>query len=209
MLGIALGVGIHTQMAVGAGLTYQRFVAMANLLQQKEDQVRYLQQEIAQLRSQPGPGVAEQIVRDQRVALSRARRSAGLAPVEGPGITLWLNDSIWPTALGVNPNEYILHDQDLLTVVNDLNAAGAKGISINGIRLTATSSIHCAGAVVSVGDVRTSIPVTIVAVGNPSDLTASLDGATGELRLLSLYGIRSRLTQEQSVTVPAFSGGGL
>lgn len=207
ILGVVLGIGVHTQLTLGAGLNYQRFVAMTNLLQQKQDELQSLRAEIMQLRGNPGPDVARSIVRQQQDALHRTLRAAGRTPVEGSGITLWLDDSLWPTALGVSPDEYILHDQDLLTVVNDLNAAGAKAISINGIRLVATSNIHCAGAVVSIGDVRTSIPVTIVAIGNPENLASSLGGPTGELKLLSLYGIRSQLTQQKNLTVPAYTGG--
>lgn len=204
LLGVVLGMGIHTQISEGAGLTYQRFVAMTNLLQQKQDAVSSLQQEITRLRASPTPAVARQIVREQEQALLAARRAAGRTAVTGQGISLWLDDSLLPTAIGVSPDEYILHDQDLLTVVNDLNSAGATAISINGIRLVATSDIHCAGAVISVGGVRTSIPVTILALGNPSNLAASISGPTGELKLLSLYGIRIRLTPERHLTVPSY-----
>lgn len=204
LLGIVLGMGIHTQISEGAGLTYKRFVAMTNLLQQKQDAVSNLQVEITRLKQSPTPAVARQIVRAQQKDLLDARRAAGRTKVSGQGISLWLDDSLLPTQIGVSPDEYILHDQDLLTVVNDLNSAGATAISINGIRLVATSDIHCAGAVISVGGVRTSIPVTILALGNPGNLAASLSGPTGELKLLSLYGIRIRLTQEPHLTVPSY-----
>lgn len=204
LIGIVLGMGIHTQISEGAGLTYERFVAMTNLLQQKQDEVSALQQEITRLKASPTPAVARQIVSTQEKALLAARRAAGRTQVRGQGVSLWLDDSLLPTQLGVSPDEYILHDQDLLTVVNDLSSAGATAISINGIRLVATSDIHCAGAVISVGGVRTSIPVTILALGNPTNLAASLSGPTGELKLLSLYGIRIRLTPERHLTVPSY-----
>ena len=49
-----------------------------------------------------------------------------------------------------NPNLYIIHDDDLLRVINELRAAGAEGIAINGERIVAMSEIRCAGPTLSV-----------------------------------------------------------
>lgn len=204
VIGLFLGMDLRTGASEQASLSYQRFVAMTGLLQQQQDLGRRLLQEIAALKSAPPHGVAAAALKAQAAALKKARAAAGRTPVRGPGIKLWLNDSIAPAQIGVNPDEYLIHDQDLLVVVNDLRAAGARAISINGLRLLATTDVRCAGAVVSIGPVRTSIPVTILAQGNPNRLAAGLSGPTGELRLLSLYGIRIRLTRMQSLVVPAY-----
>jgi uncharacterized protein YlxW (UPF0749 family) len=204
ILGLFLGMELHVQWSLGKNLPYERFVAMSRLLQQREDTHAALTAELISLRKAPAPAVAAAALKATEGALATARREAGLTPYTGPGIVLTLNDSTLPTQFGVDPNEYLLHDQDLIAVINDLNSAGAKAISLNGLRLVATTDVHCAGAVVSVGGVRTSIPVTILAAGKPSALVKSLEGPTGEITLLSLYGIQISLHESRSVTVPAY-----
>ncbi|MDA8345979.1 MAG: DUF881 domain-containing protein [Thermaerobacter sp.] len=205
VIGLFVGMELHLQSGLGQNLPYERFVAMANLLQQREDARTALAAQLQMLHSSPAPTVAQQALQAMQKSLAKARKAAGLTPLRGAGIVLTLNDSSLPTQFGVDPNEYLLHDQDLLSVINDLNAAGAEAISLNGLRLTAATDVHCAGAVVSVGGVRTSIPVTILAIGKPSALTKSLQGPTGELTLLSLYGIQIHLHKSESVTVPAYT----
>ncbi len=204
VFGLFFGMDLRSQLSEGASLTYQRFVAMTGLLQQQQDEGQQFAAEIRTLRATPAPRVAAQALKVEEAALHKALTAAGRTAVKGPGIELWLDDSVTPAQIGVNPDEYLIHDQDLLAVINDLNGAGARAISLNGLRLLATTDVRCAGAVVSVGPVRTSIPVTILAIGNPSRLAASLGGPTGEIRLLSLYGIRIRLTTLESVVVPAY-----
>ncbi len=205
IIGLFIGMEVHLQYALGQNLPYERFVAMANLLQQQDDAKARLIAQLQALRTEPAPQVAGQELKAEQRALARARRAAGRTPYKGAGIVLTLNDSTLPTQFGVDPNEYLLHDEDLLAVIDDLNAAGAKAISLNGLRLTATTDVHCAGAVVSVGGVRTSIPVTILAVGRPAALEKALEGPTGELTLLSLYGIQIDLHTSRNVTVPAYA----
>jgi len=204
VIGLFVGMDVRTQISEGANLTYQRFVAMTGLLQQQQDEGQRLESELRTLRSAPAPRLAAAALRSEQAALHKALAAAGRTQVVGQGIELWLDDSVAPAQIGVNPDEYLIHDQDLLAVINDLNGAGARAISLNGLRLLATTDVRCAGAVVSVGPVRTSIPVTILAVGNAKRLAASLGGPTGEIRLLSLYGIRLRLTALKSVVVPAY-----
>lgn len=204
VIGLFLGMEYKAQSSEGASLTYRRFVAMTGLLQQQQDLGERLRSELAALRAAPRPRVARAALHAEQAALRKALTAAGRTPVQGPGVELWLDDSVEPAQLGVNPDEYLIHDQDLLAVINDLNAAGAKAVSLNGLRLLATTDVRCAGAVVSVGPVRTSIPVTILAVGDPAKLAASLSGPTGEIRLLSLFGIQAHLSELPSIVVPAY-----
>ena len=81
--------------------------------------------------------------------LERLKEFAGEVPLEGKGIQLILDDSKVTAQVGENPNLYIIHDDDLLRVINELRAAGAEAISINGERLVSTSEIRCAGPTLS------------------------------------------------------------
>lgn len=102
--------------------------------------------------------------------VERLKEFAGEVPLEGKGIQLILDDSKVTAQVGENPNLYIIHDDDLLRVINELRAAGAEAISINGERLVSTSEIRCAGPTLSVNNNRSAPPYVILAIGNPSNL---------------------------------------
>lgn len=164
---------------------------------------RALQSEVTQLREQLATGGDREALATE---LARLEMSAGLAAVKGPGVRVILDDSKRPYRPGEDPNAYILHDEDLLKVVNELRAGGAEAISVNGQRLTAQSEIRCVGPTVIINGVRTAPPVEILAVGNPEVLEASLRLRGGVIDYLSLWGIQSKVIREQSVTVPQFKG---
>ena len=56
---------------------------------------------------------------------------AGETEMEGKGIVFTLDDSKQAAKTGENKNLYIIHDEDLLRVVNELRAAGAEAISLH------------------------------------------------------------------------------
>ena len=88
-----------------------------------------------------------------------------MVPAEGQGVTITIDDSKTKSKAGENPNLYLIHDDDLLKVINELKAAGAEAISINEQRLIATSEIRCAGPTLSVNNIRSAPPYEIKAIG--------------------------------------------
>jgi len=63
---------------------------------------------------------------------------------------------------------------DLLKLVNELNAAGAEAIAINDERIIATTEIRNAGNYIVINTNRYSAPFEIKAIGNPDTLEAAL-----------------------------------
>ncbi len=103
--------------------------------------------------------------------LRRINSLAGFASVSGAGVVIELFDSA-----GGYATEDIVHDYDIRDFVNELYAAGAMAVSVGGQRLTATSSIRCAGPVVLVNQKQVVVnPVVIQAVGDPEVLYSSMD----------------------------------
>lgn len=74
-----------------------------------------------------------------------------------PGVTIILEDSSQANVTG-NEADYLIHDNDLLSVINELRSAGAEAISLNGERILATSEVRCTGAVVTVNGGGTPRP---------------------------------------------------
>ena len=130
--------------------------------------------------------------------VERLKEFAGEVPLEGKGIQLILDDSKVTAQVGENPNLYIIHDDDLLRVINELRAAGAEAISINGERLVSTSEIRCAGPTLSVNNSRSAPPYVILA--------SALKLRGGVLDTFKFWGIQAELTMPEVVKIPAFKG---
>ncbi|MEV0189775.1 DUF881 domain-containing protein [Kitasatospora purpeofusca] len=143
--------------------------------------------------------------------------AVGLAEVTGPGVKLVLEDAAGTGAGGnVDPragqgfsNSGRLRDRDLQLVVNGLWASGAEAVSINGQRLTALSAIRAAGEAVLVDNRPLVPPYTVQALGDGPKLLGAFESAmAGQyLRLLQeKYGIKSTLSTQKSLTLPAAVG---
>lgn len=138
--------------------------------------------------------------------LEHAQLQAGLLPISGPGVTVTMADSTRPVLPGENPNFFIIHDEDLLRVVNELLLGGAEAIAINGQRLTSRSEIHCAGPVVIINKVRTSVPIVIQAIGPADELERSIMMKGGPAESLLEWGIAVTSRKEQKLLLPAYTG---
>jgi uncharacterized protein YlxW (UPF0749 family) len=140
-------------------------------------------------------------------SLNEAKMLAGAVGVRGPGVMVTLHDSpkISPTASTNDMQNYIVHDYDLRSTVNELFSSGAEAVSINGQRLIASSSIRCVGAVILVNSVQAAPPYVIKAVGKPDVLEKSLTlpgGAADGLFLLDMIEVK----RMPDLFVPAFKG---
>jgi uncharacterized protein YlxW (UPF0749 family) len=119
-----------------------------------------------------------------------------LTPMSGPGIRVMVDDSA--AVQGVT-----LHDQDLLRLVNELRAAKAEGLAINGTRLTDTSAIRCAGPTIQVGGESIGPPYVIEAIGDPETLAAALRLPGGIVSELRNVDIRVKAETAEDIELPA------
>lgn len=107
--------------------------------------------------------------------LHKTRARAGLTDVKGEGIIIYITPKTNPFGT-TNNMGYPIKDFDLLTIVNELYAAEAEAISINGIRLVGNSGIRSAGNAIVVNETRISPmeQVVIKAIGSTALLENSL-----------------------------------
>lgn len=199
VLGIMLAVQFRTTQDLRANVSYQRVEDLSQRLKQAEKERDALLNEVQELRKSTG---AEAATRE----LNTVKMGAGLVPVQGPGIVVTIDDSKRPTKPGENPNLYLIHDDDILKVINELWAAGAEAVSINEQRLIASSEIRCAGPTLSVNNTRYSPPYEIRAVGEPQTLENSLRMRGGVMENLQFWGIQVSVKRQEDVKVPGFKG---
>lgn len=199
VLGIMLAVQFRTTQDIKASVPYQRVEDLSQQLSKVEKEREALLSEVYALRNSTG---AEAATRE----LAQVKMGAGLMPVQGPGIVVTIDDSKRPAKPGENANLYLIHDDDILKVINELRASGAEAIAINGQRLIATSEIRCAGPTLSVNNTRYSPPYEIVAIGEPKTLENSLKLRGGVVETLQFWGIQVSVKSQDLVKIPAYKG---
>ncbi|HWI66312.1 MAG TPA: DUF881 domain-containing protein [Symbiobacteriaceae bacterium] len=138
--------------------------------------------------------------------LSDAQLAAGLVAMTGPGVVVELRDSTRPLLPGENPNNQLIHDADVLKVINELLIAGGESVSVNEQRLIGRSEIRCAGPVIVINGIRTAPPIVIKAIGNPEHLEQAIEMKGGVGEDLRNFGIQVTVKKEQNLTVPAYKG---
>ncbi len=90
-------------------------------------------------------------------------------------------------------------------MVNNLKAAGAEALAVNGLRIIAGSDIRCVGTVILVNSTRVAPPYEIQALGNAEALEAGIE-SSDEFIFLKDRDFPIKVTKNQSLTLPAYSG---
>jgi len=135
--------------------------------------------------------------------LESLRLAAGLKAMRGPGVTVRLEDAkTQPT--GSNP--VIVTYQDLVSVVNELWAAGAEAVAVNGQRVAATTGLGQVGGTAVVNLQRLTGPFKIVALGDPATLEGALNIRGGLVDGLRALGLSITISRQSDLTVPAYRG---
>lgn len=171
-------------------------ILMQQILEYKDEL-----QQFSEMAEQSG-GLAEVLAQKLETTMILAGQTA----VQGQGITVTLTDSRKQNTTGIDESNYIVHDEDLLQVVNELCDAGAEAIALNGERLVATSEIRCAGAIVSVNNKRFSAPFVISAIGNADQLQSALEMRQGVVDSLAVWGIGCEIVKFDNVVIGAYEG---
>jgi uncharacterized protein YlxW (UPF0749 family) len=141
------------------------------------------------------------------------RSSTGFTAVEGPGLTVTLDDAPLPPDGELEPgthlDDYVVHQQDLDGVINALWAGGAEAMMVMDQRVVATSTIRCVGPVLLLQGRRYAPPYTITAIGDPDSMQEALDDsdAVAEYRLYADFiGLGYQVDREDGVRLPAYDG---
>lgn len=179
---------------------------VANLIQVSESKVKELEEEMARLQGEINKrrdaGPRPKISPASLPVSWQARALAGTVGLEGPGVTVTLDDAKTPLGKTENPNNAIVHNEDLLKVANLLVAAGAEAIAINGQRLGTRSEITCAGPTILVNKTRVTPPFLVEAIGDAKTLTASLELRGGVVDNLRLFGITVKVAESGHLKIP-------
>jgi uncharacterized protein YlxW (UPF0749 family) len=211
---LGLLVGIQWQTQAERSPIASRYSAdladAANVMQREQDG---LKAELAGLRSQ-FDGIQQQAATldDRAAALKRQidemRVDGGLTAQRGEGVLVMLDDGRLPANAPRRSIELaIVHSQDITDVFNAVWKAGARGIAVNGERVTAATA--CVGATIQING-RLMSPPFVVSVLGPADHLLRALGDQSELREIKrrgeLYGLKLSLERAAEVSLPPYTG---
>ncbi len=132
-----------------------------------------------------------------------ARLKAGFVGVKGVGIILKLSDAEVEGLGGYD--SFVVHDQDIIKIVNHLKIAGAQAISVNGERILSTSEIICTGPTVQINRNRYPVPFEIKAIGEAEKLYDEINDSA-IIKELKLLGFELDIKMEDEIQINGFTG---
>jgi len=201
---IRAGRAFRTQVQVPTRNVY----ALATLLREEREARAGLETQVTDLRKKleayertasEGRSLAEAMGRE----LETLRIALGLKAMRGPGVVVRVAD---PKTQPKGSNPVVVSYQDIVAVVNELWAAGAEAIAVNGQRLSATTGLSQVSGTVVVNLQRLTGPFDIVAIGDPATLEGALNIRGGLLDGLRALGLTITTIRRDSLTVPAYKG---
>lgn len=206
LLGVLLGVQFRVDRGAPA-VGPEHISDMAVLLLRAERQDQQLAKEVANLKAQLVKGdQGETRYNALMQQLAQARAEAGLTALTGKGVTVAMAEpSSGPGGNGI----FAIHDTDVLMIMNELRAAGAYALSINGHRVVATTEVREAGNIFSINNTPAAPPFTILALGDPTTLKQALLLRGGVVDTLEAVGIGIKITTSDHIEVPAYRGADL
>lgn len=141
--------------------------------------------------------------------IKEGNKVLGLSEVTGEGIIITVNDNNKISLSDmIDPNSYIVHDIDLMHIVNELKNVGAEAISINDQRIVTTSSIECDGSVIMINGEKVAAPFEIKAIGLPESLISvnMLGGYVYNLSENRLLDVKIEKSDKEKITIPKYTG---
>ncbi len=191
---------------------------LGDLIRAEQQRADDLTTRVERLRQAVDDATAGAGAADRRVAAAQRRAraiefAAGTAAVAGPSMTVTLGDA--PRAAdrvlpaGANPDDLVVHQQDMQGVVNALWAGGAEAMQIMDQRIISTSAVRCVGNTLILQGRVYSPPYTVTAIGDPERLAQALEEAPA-VQTYRYYVDQFGLTYETKAAtdteLPAYQG---
>jgi uncharacterized protein YlxW (UPF0749 family) len=181
-------------------LTAERPEDLTRILADLSDEADDLTRQVASLqvrlsRYRSSARTDELAVRDARETLADLQVLAGVVPVEGPGLTISVDD----------PGGQVGWDA-VLDLIQELRDAGAEAIAVGDVRVLASTWFGPADGGISVGGERVEAPYGISAIGPADELAEAMRLPGGPLTVIEAgTGVEIRLRTDDSLTLPATS----
>ena len=218
----ALGAGVlfatSAATARGTDLRSGRRLQLTELIAAQQADVATQERAASRLRSEVSAAAVTAAAGSSIVAAERDRGQAlalvaGTMAVTGPALTVSLDDAPRPATgrrpASDNPDDLVVHQQDVQSVVNALWAGGAEAMTLMGERVISTSAVRCVGNTLLLHGRVYSPPFVVTALGDPDRLRAALADEPGVAlfkRYVDRFGLGYSVKARRTVRLPAYAG---
>ena len=198
---LAAGGSIRDESSDVAGVLADRGRTIEELTEDNADK----RAEIEELRGQ-GAGAATA----ERTAV--VEDAVGLSEVSGPGLRITLTDapsSALGAIPGTEPDDLVVHQQDLESFINALWAGGAEAMMLQDQRVVNGSAFRCAGNTLLLEGRVYSPPFVVTVIGPIDEMTEALEDAPGVEAYrtwVGHVGLGEKIETLETTTLPAFEG---
>ncbi|MFE4693398.1 DUF881 domain-containing protein [Streptomyces sp. NPDC056749] len=196
--------------------TDSSLLKLSDLIQQRSEKNAELDESTASVRADIDTLARRDdgSTRAEDAKLDALEKAAGTTEVTGEALSVTLNDA--PPNATANPgypepqpNDLVIHQQDLQAVVNALWEGGARGIRVMDQRLISTSAVRCVGNTLILQGRVYSPPYKVTAVGDRGKLRQALNDSTAIQNYqlyVKAYGLGWKVEEDDKLTLPGYSG---
>lgn len=167
------------------------------------EQLEKAEEKLEEVRTEATAGNQEATEAEQE--LKENNMLLGLTEVKGEGIIINLDDNRNVESDEINISQYLVHEEDLLHVVNELFNAEAEAISINEHRVTNITAIRCDGNIIRVNGQVITVPITIKAICSKA-IYNTLIRPGGYLQLMVDAGVVVKIERSDEIVIPKYNG---
>ncbi len=208
--------GVSAQQSDGLDLRGGRLTDLASVVRAERDDTGDLTAQVASLNAEVealSAGLGDRSVGRVQNTIATLVDPAGLTEKAGAAVQVTLDDATFEAreAYPGDPNDLVVHQQDIQAVANAMWSAGAVAVTIQGQRLISTTGIKCSGNQVTLNGLPYSPPYVIVGIGDPARMQAELTVDP----ILALYrdyttiaggGVSWDMSELESAVAPAYDG---
>lgn len=166
-------------------------------------QLEKAEEELERIRTEATAGNQEDLAAETE--LKENNMLLGLTEVKGQGIIIKLDDNRNVEGDELNISQYLVHEEDLLHVINELFNAGAEAISINEHRVINTTAVRCDGNIIRVNGQIITVPITIKAICSKAILN-TLIRPGGYIQWMEDAGVIVEIDSSDEIVIPKYNG---
>ncbi|MFF0430575.1 DUF881 domain-containing protein [Streptomyces sp. NPDC004520] len=200
LLLFVLGLGLAIQVSStseNSALRGARQEDLVRILDELDDRTQRLEDEKARLEKQRSEleSSSDQAEEARKQTQEKERQLgilAGSVAAEGPGITLTVGD---PTGA--------VESDMLLDAIQELRAAGAEAIQVNGVRVVADSYFTGSGDDMRIDGTKVAAPYVFKVIGKPEDLEPALNIPGGVVQTLEKEQATATVERAAKIVVDA------
>nr|WP_145486229.1 MULTISPECIES: DUF881 domain-containing protein [Streptomyces] len=196
-LGFGLAVQVASNSDTDSALRGARQEDLVRILDELDSRTQRLEDEKQGLEKQRSElqSSSDQAAEARRQTAEKERQLgilAGTVAAQGPGITMTIEDT-----------KGTVQSDMLLDTIQELRAAGAEAIQVNGVRVVANTYFADSGKSVSVDGNKINAPYRFKVIGKPQDLEPALNIPGGVVQTLEKEQATVSVAQSGKIVVDA------